>query len=128
MKTLLMVLLMLVAFSSTVAGLAMIANQHGDALNIPMGLFEGTPFRSFLLPGILLSVIVGGFSLFAIFLITQKSARQFNWSIVAGAVVILWVIAEMVLLQFANWLHAVYLVVGLLIILAAYQLKGKWAM
>jgi len=36
-------------------------------------------------------------------------------------------LVQLLLIQAAHWLHFIYLGIGLLIILIAYQLKGKWA-
>jgi hypothetical protein len=105
----------------------MIRNPNGGVLNLPRSLLDGTPFNYFLIPGILLTTIVGFVNLLAAFYNLQRHPNRYNWAIAGGMMISGWVITQMILIQTIHWLHFIYLGVGLLIILIAYQLKGKWA-
>lgn len=127
MKTLLFILVSFIAVTSTLSGLLMISKPDGSILNLPLSLLEGTVFKNFLLPGILLTALVGGVNLLAVFYNLQRHPNRYNWAMAGGIMISGWIIVQMILIHAAHWLHFIYLGLGLLIILIAYQLKGKWA-
>lgn len=127
MKSLLFILVSFIAVTSTLSGLLMISNPDGGIMNLPLGILNGTPFRNFLIPGILLTTIVGGVNLLAVFYNMQRHVNRYNWSMAGGIMISGWIVVQMILIQAAHWLHFLYLGIGILIILLAYQLKGKWA-
>ena len=127
MKTLLFILVSFIAVTSTLSGILMISKPNGEILNLPINLLEGTPFKDFLVPGLLLTIIVGGVNLLAVFYNIQRHPNRYNWAITGGIVIIGWIISQMLLIRTLHWLHFIYVGIGFLIILIAYQLKGKWA-
>lgn len=88
-------------------------------------LLKTSPFKTFLIPGIVLTVFVGGSSAVALVLNILKNKRRYEWAIAAGVMTCGWVIVQMVLINIFFWLQFVYLGIGILMILIAYQLKGK---
>ena len=127
MKLLLFILVSFIALTATISGLLMISNPDGGILNLPLRLLDETPFKNFMVPGILLTIIVGGVNLLAIFYNIQRHDKRYSWAMAGGFLLIGWLIAQMILIRTLHWLHFIYLGIGLLIILIAFQLKGKWA-
>ena len=126
MKTLLFVLIIFITITSTLSGILMIVDPTGGILRLPLTLLRGTPFKNFLIPGILLS-LVGGVNFLALFYNIQRHPKRYNWAIAGGSLISGWIIAQLVLIQAFYWLHILYLVIGIFIVLISYQLKGKWA-
>ena len=127
MKTILFILVSFIALTATFSGILMITNPDGGILNLPLSLLDGTPFKNFLIPGIILTIVVGGVNLLAVFYNIQRHANRYNWAMAGGIVVCGWIFAQMILIHAVHWLHFLYLGIGMLIILLTYQLKGKWA-
>ena len=127
MKTLLFILSCFIAVTALISGLLLISNPDGEILHLPLSLLQGTPFKNYLVPAIILTLIVGGINLAAVILNLRGNPGRFNWAMAGGFVVCGWIIIQMMLIHAAHWLHFIYLGIGLLIILIAYQLKGKWA-
>ncbi|MDX2049093.1 MAG: hypothetical protein SFU87_20060 [Chitinophagaceae bacterium] len=127
MKSLLFILIAFIALTATLSGLLMISDPSGGILNLPLSLLEGTPFKDFRIPGILLTATAGGTNLLAVFFNMQRHPRRYQWAIAGGMIISLWIIAQVILIGVVHWLHILYLIIGLLIMLTAYQLKGKWA-
>lgn len=127
MKPLLVILLCFIAATSTLSGLLMISEPDGRILNLPPALLEGTPFRNYLIPGVLLAGIVGGINIAAVYTNIARSPSRYNWSIAGGIMIMGWIVAQMILIQSVHWLHFIYFGTGVLVILIAYQLKGRWA-
>jgi hypothetical protein len=67
MKSLLVILISFISFTAILSGVLMISNPDGGILKLSLSLLEGTPFKNFLIPGILLAIIVGGINLLAVF-------------------------------------------------------------
>lgn len=127
MKTFLNLLLGFVAMSSTFSGLLLIMQSDGSVLNLSTSLLSGTPFPDFSIPGLLLSVVVGGIHLVAIVQNMKHAVSRYNWAMAAGLVLASWIIVQMLLIDAVNWLQFLYLFIGVLTIFISYQLKGKWA-
>lgn len=127
MRVLLFFLIAFTGVTSFVSGLLMISKPDGSLLNAPLSLLEGSPFSNYLIPGIILATLVGGVNLIAVFLNIQKHPARYNWAIAGGVMICGWIVVQMILINMVHWLHFIYLGMGLLIILIAYQLKGKWA-
>ena len=125
MRTILYLLNSLVAFTAIISGFLLIAEPGGSYLNISVEILSGTPFKNFLLPGLLLVLVIGGTSLAAIFHIKKNDKKSYNWTLTSGIVVCAWIIGEAIIINL-YWLEFVYLAFGSLIILLSFQLKGKW--
>lgn len=127
MKTLLFLLSVFIALTALISGLLMISNPDGSILNLPLNLLSNTPFKDFLVPGMILAGLVGGTNLLAVFFNLQRHANRYNWSIAGGFMISGWIVIQMLLINAVHWLHFIYLGAGILVILISYQLKGKWA-
>jgi uncharacterized membrane protein len=80
-----------------------------------------------MIPGILLTLIVGGINLIAVLFNMQRYSNRYNWAMAGGFIISLWILVQLLLIHAVHWLHFIYLGIGVLIILISYQLKGKWA-
>ena len=127
MKSFLFILVSFLAVTAMLSGLFMISNPDGGVMNLPLSLLDGAPFKNFLIPGILLTTIVGAVNLLAVFYNMQRHVNRYNWAMAGGFMISGWIVVQMILIDAARWLHFLYLGIGILIILLAYQLKGKWA-
>lgn len=127
MRTLLFLMTCFIALSSIISGLMMMSNPNGEIFNLPLSLLNGTPFNDYLLPGILLTLIVGIVNLHAVFYNVQNHPYRYDWAMAGGFIITVWIMVQVILTGMIHWLHFIYFLVGVLIILIAYQLKGKWA-
>ena len=127
MKLLLFIMIAFIAFTSTISGILMIYQPDGSILQLSPSLLVETPFTNFLAPGIMLAVVVGGINMIAVFFNMQRHPGRYNWAMAGGFTTCCWILVQLMLINAVHWLQFVYLVTGVLIILIAYQLKGKWA-
>ena len=125
MKSFLFVLTSFVAVTSLLSGLLMISNPDGEVFNLSIRLLNGTPFRDFKIPGILLTTLVGITNLIATLFIIIRQQKRYSWSLAAGISLCGWVIAEIAMIDTQYWLHFIYLTTGILIILVSLRLKGR---
>jgi hypothetical protein len=126
MRTILFILISFVALTATISGLLLAANPDGEMFNLSTSLLQETPFRDFRIPGILLAISVGAVNLLAVFFNIQRHIKRYDWAMAGGIMLAGWIVVQMILIQTVYWLHFLYLGIGVLIILLAFQLKGKW--
>lgn len=119
-RLILLVLLAFTAGTSIPSGLFMVFQSWlgPDAVavppeaSLPSWLLEGSPFDTYLVPGLILLLVVGGAHLWA-FLLTLRRSRRAGFVIaVAGYGILIWIFVQMVFIPF-SFLQALYFAVGL---------------
>jgi hypothetical protein len=98
--------------TAVAGGIELLAFPRGNDF-VPPELLAGTPFSTFLIPGLLLAVVVGGTSLICAVLAWRNSRFAVDATVLAGGAMTVWIGAEVALMRGLHWLHAVYLVAGL---------------
>ncbi len=126
MKLFLFILVSFAAITAIFSGILLMIDPGGGLLNLNIGLLEHTPFKTFKIPGFFLISVVGGVNLTAVFLNILRHSKRYDWAMAGGIVLCGWIIIQISWLHTAHWLHFIFLGIGLLIILVAYQLKGGW--
>lgn len=82
-------------------------------------LLEGSIFSSYVIPGLALLILAGGSATLAAAEIARQGTYQYEISILAGAVIIVFELVEWAIVGY-SFLQAVYLAVGgLIVVLAA---------
>lgn len=130
MKTLLnilvCILLLFNGIGALYGGLSLMMHPDGSGLQLSLQLLEHTPFKSFFIPGIILFITNGLFSIFAfISLILRK--KNYEWLLVAqGFILIGWISIQIVLIQTINFLHIILGLTGIGMVVSGYLLKKNW--
>lgn len=92
-----------------------------NGLGMPLTVLAATPFDSFLVPGLLLSIVVGGSLLGAAWLVWTRHPRAWLASLVAGVILLGWIVVETVMIAGGRGLQALILIAALLIIRLAWH-------
>jgi hypothetical protein len=71
-----------------------------DNIGMPLSVLEGSPFKDFLIPGIILLVVVGLFALFVWAGLLRRWKPAWWLSLASGGGLVIWIIAEVVLLGY----------------------------
>ena len=127
----LLVLQALLTLTSWAGGLALMFGPSLGSFGItpPAALLEGTPFDSYLLPGLILFGVVGGTHLVAFVLLRRWHPAAAAAASVAGCGLLIWVFVQMVIIPF-SFLQAVYFGCGLLelvlVLLLLDVLNPRW--
>lgn len=127
MRVALLILTSLLALTALPAGMLLMLEPNGSTLGLSLSLLSSTPFPDFFIPGLLLALIVGGCSLVSLFLIMNQSPASYKIAMASGVVLVIWIVAELILIPHYHWLQGLYLAIGILIALTSYQLMGKAA-
>lgn len=119
-RIVLLVLLGFTAATSIVSGLVMLlqtwlglgAIALPPEASLPLWLLQDSPFSSYLVPGLILALVVGGTHL-AAFVLTLRRARPAGFvTAVAAFAILIWIFVQMVFIPFSA-LQALYFAVGL---------------
>ena len=105
-------LLLFNGVSATVGGLALMT----DAVPEQASWVRDTDFPSNYFPGVILMAVVGGSSLIAAAALVKRSDGWQLASIVAGTIMVFWIIGEIASIRAFHVLQVVYLVTGALVV------------
>lgn len=106
-------LLLLVAINAFAGGYYGMAG----AKNIPLEWLEGTPFTNYFIPSLFLFLIIGGSSLFASIALIKSHPLGTKIAFISAALIILWLIIQVVMIGYVSWMQPATAAVALVIIL-----------
>ena len=107
---------LLVGLTAIGGGLSLVLYPDGSRTQLPLALLRHSPFTTYLVPGLLLSVIVGLGNTIAGVVALRGGSRARALALLGGAALVVWILSEMLLLQTMHWLQIVYLCLGALIV------------
>ncbi len=85
-----------------------------DGAGVPVEHLAGSPFTSYLVPGLILGGVVGGTHLAAAVALLAKRRVALLLSAVAGFGMLIWIFAELVIIRQYSWLQSAYFAIGVL--------------
>lgn len=99
-----------VALGSTAlyGGGNLIADPTGGSLAMDTTMLDGTPFASFLVPGLVLFTVLGIGSLVTVVLIGLHHRMEWVASLGLAVALIGWITVQVALLGGVHWLHVLY--------------------
>jgi hypothetical protein len=93
-----------------------------NGMGMPVSILENTPFSSFLVPGLILAIVIGGLSLLTSVLLFLNHKLAIECSAALGFGLIIWIYVEMYLTRMSFWLQTVIFAIGILIIIVSIAL------
>jgi hypothetical protein len=106
------------ALAGAVLGIA--ANGGG----VPVEHLAGSPFSSYVVPGLILGIVVGGTQLAAAISLLAGHRVALFVSAVAGFGLIIWIYAELAIIRQYSWLQSAYFGLGTLELIGVLALQG----
>ena len=127
----LVLLQFLLGIGAFVSGGLLVAAPDGSLMQMPPSMLQFSPFSTFLIPGIFLAVFLGLYPLAVGYSLWQKPSwrwpdginpfthMHWSWaaSLAAGVILLIWITVQMVMLQSIAFLHVLYNIWGLALIL-----------
>ncbi len=108
------ILHLFVGLGALPAGYSMVTTTDGSGLGMSPEMLTGSPFSSFLIPGLFLLFILGLLNL----LVAMPIFRQHKYSgiigMTMGAILFLWILIQVGMIGLSFWLQPLFLVVGLI--------------
>lgn len=121
MKTMIKILALLIlffnGFGALYGGWNLIRHPNGESVDLDLNLLRNSPFHNYLIPGIILFMTNGIFSLMILTAIILNHKKQ-AWLILGqGMILSGWMIVQLILIPGINYLQVIYCFAGLLLIL-----------
>lgn len=104
--------------SGIVGGVGLVANPTGLELGMDPAWLESTPFNNYLIPGIVLLVVNGLGNVGGFFATVRKHPRAGEIASIFGAIMMIWIVAQVAWIGYKNFLQPFYFATGLLQIVA----------
>ena len=110
-------LLLFNGLSALFGGSVLVAAPDGSILGMPLSLLASTPFTDFLLPGLILFTVLGLGSSIGWMLVYRRHPWAMRWVQMVGIATVVWIVTQMIMLRGVNFLHVIYITVGILLVL-----------
>lgn len=94
--------------SALYGGWGLISNPSGEKMQMPLELLQHSPFKDYLIPGLILFTVLGIGSIAAAIVSIRRTPHYSLWIIVLGALMAGWILVQILMLQTLHWLHYLY--------------------
>jgi hypothetical protein len=118
------VLIALLLFGSVSSCAGAVMGIAFNGAGIPLEYLEGSPFDSYLIPGLILGVVVGGTQLAAAGCLLIRHPWSLPISAVAGFGMIIWIFVELAMILVYSFLQTLYFGLGALELILVLLLLG----
>src|SRR5579872_1865096 len=121
-----LILLMFLGVGGIAGGVPMIVGslRHSNG-PIPLSLLRYSPFRSYLVPGIILLVSNGLLPLWIYLRVKRRQPLYGLWTALQACVLFGWLTVECIMLRIVAWLHLFYFAIALLLIGCGFVLSRR---
>jgi hypothetical protein len=113
----LIVILVVQAIGAIGGGAVLVISPDGELMRMPLSQLEGSPFDSFLIPGLILLVVLGIAPLVAAIGVWRRQTWAWWLAGIVGCGLMIWIAVELTIIEF-DWLQPAYFGMGLAIVLA----------
>jgi hypothetical protein len=117
-------LIALAAFGALSAGTGAVLAVAANGAGVPLEYLRNSPFSSYVIPGLILGVVVGGTQLAAAIALLARRRSALQLSAIAGFGLLIWIFVELAMMQQFSWLQAAYFIVGVLELVLVLALLG----
>ena len=111
-----------VAAGAFPAGFLMLIKTDGSALGLPLELLSGSPFDSYLIPGIILIVVNGILQTIGGLVSFRKRPMAGRLGMALGLLLICWILVQIAMIRQLDLLHLIYAGLGILQVRIGYLL------
>lgn len=115
----LMILVLFQGLSGIAGGIGLVLDPTGASMNIPLRWLEGSPFQTYLIPGIVLFTVLGLLPLVCFIGLLKRSRLAWFGSLLIAVALLIWIFVEILVIGYQTQppLQAIYGAVGLLLLL-----------
>lgn len=120
-RSLIMLLLLINGLGALSAGYGFIKEPNGSLVGIDRSVLLHSPFNDFLIPGIILFIFNGLYSIFVLWQVAKKTPIAGYSLLTQGLISCGWIIIQVMMLRTLNILHFVFGVIGIVFLFYGYQ-------
>lgn len=115
-------LILFQGISGLFGGFALIIDQTGELLQMPLSMLEGSPFDTFLIPGIILLTVLGIFPMVVFYGLWKRSNWAWMGALTVSAALIIWIGVEIWMIGYHSEppLQLVYGLLGVILLILTF--------
>ncbi len=120
---LLIIFVLLEGISGLYGGIALIIDPSGGQIGLPSTWLEGSPFKDYLIPGIILLTVLGVFPLITTMGLINGTRKALISSRLIGYALVIWIAVEILIIGYQPDppLQLIYGIEGIIILLLSYS-------
>ena len=118
-------LLLFVGIAAVAGGLGVLLDPSGESLGVSVNLLMDSPFKNFLIPGIVLFTIIGLTNLLVSFLTFKQHLLSGGATIILGFIMIIWIVLQVYWIGWLTSLQPTFLIIGFAEIILGYVLHSR---
>jgi len=121
-------LLVLTAINAAVAGVLFIIDPSGQKMGMSISYIKDSPFKSFLIPGIVLLIVNGLLNFIAAFFLIKNKPYSAIITIIQGILLCGWIVVQVIMVNDISALHIIMFSIGFVLTLTGFillKLRGK---
>src|SRR6056297_1716236 len=114
----LMILMLFQGLSGLFGGIALVIDPSGELLQMPLSMLTGSPFNTFLIPGIILLIILGIFPMVIFYGLWKRTNWAWSGALMVSAALIIWIGVEIWMIGYHSEppLQLIYGLLGLILL------------
>jgi len=114
----LMILMLFQGLSGLFGGIALVIDPSGELLQMPLSMLAGSPFNTFLIPGIILLIILGIFPMVIFYGLWKRTNWAWSGALMVSAALIIWIGVEIWMIGYHSEppLQLIYGLLGLILL------------
>ncbi len=97
------------------------------AENVPLEWLEGSPFKSYFIPSLILFLVIGGSAIMASIMVFNNHQYAPKAAFISGILVLIWIATQMAIIGYVSWMQPTIVLVGIIIIFLTYLLPKNYA-
>jgi hypothetical protein len=117
------VLQSLIGIGAVICGALLVIRPDGQYLQLPLDLLENSPFRNFLIPGLILFLVNGVGNIVSAVLCFQIRRIAGFAGIFFGFGLIIWLFVQISLIGGGDWLQYLYFILGIIQLLLGIAMR-----
>lgn len=112
--------------SALAGGIGLMSDPSGGNVAMKLEWLTGTPFSTFLIPGIILFVVNGMGNIGGFFFTLKKRIYAGGIGFIFGVIMMGWIIVQVSMIGYMSFLQPLYFATGLLQMIFGFQFRAQW--
>jgi len=96
----LMGLVLFQGLSGLAGGIGLVLDPSGQSVQIPIEWLQGSPFDSYLIPGLVLLIVLGFYPLYLFYGLIKKSSWVWPGTLFLGMALLIWIFVEILVVGY----------------------------
>jgi hypothetical protein len=106
------ILQIFIGITAVLGGFGLVSDPSGTKMNVPLELLKNSPFTNYLIPGLVLLIVIGVGHILAGVVTFLRHRYSGNISAFFGALLVLYMIIEVLFIGWVNFSQPLYFVLG----------------